>query len=85
MAPRNGIPFKDLLRVTCVRVVPVGFAVGAAMETFMYYTGFWSTATRKQAERNAEARVTREYIRNQHSAQLASVANQIADGKEQLR
>ena len=40
------------------RVVPIGFAVGAGMEAFMYYTGFWSVATRKEAERRHERAAT---------------------------
>lgn len=36
------------------RVLPVGFAVGAGMEAFMYATGFWAVATRKEAERRQE-------------------------------
>lgn len=36
------------------RIVPIGLVVGAGMETFMYFTGFWSVATRKEAERRHE-------------------------------
>ena len=41
------------------RVLPLGFVVGAAMEAFMYFTGFWAVATRKEAERRAERECTR--------------------------
>lgn len=54
--PKRGVPFPDLLRVTATRVVPAGFVLGAAMELFMYATGFWGVATRKEAERRLEAR-----------------------------
>ena len=36
--------------------LPIGFIVGASMEVFMYYTGFWSVATKKAAERRDEER-----------------------------
>jgi len=52
---RGGVPAAFLWKVTLTRVVPVGLVIGAAMETFMYYTGFWNVATRKEAERRAEA------------------------------
>ena len=56
MARRQGMPLADLLRLTFTRVVPVGLAVGAAMEVFMYATGFWSVALRREAERREERR-----------------------------
>lgn len=52
-----------VLRLTVRRIIPVGLAIGAGMETFMYYTGFWATATRKEAEREEEARRAREEAR----------------------
>lgn len=48
---------KDLMRV-----VPICFVVGAAMELFMIKTGFYTIVTRKEAERRAE-RLTLEQIR----------------------
>lgn len=55
MAPRRaGVPLRDLLAVTLRRVVPAGLVIGAGMEAFMYYTGFWGVATRKEAERREE-------------------------------
>jgi len=45
-----------VLRLCLTRVVPAGFALGFGMETFMHFTGFWSVATRKAAERDDEAR-----------------------------
>ena len=36
--------------------MPAGFILGAGMEAFMYYTGFWSVAKRKAEERDVEAR-----------------------------
>ena len=30
------------------------FVLGACMETFMFYTGFWDVALRKEAERHVE-------------------------------
>jgi hypothetical protein len=50
----RGVPWRDVLRLTVTRVVPIGFAVGASMEAFMYFTGFWGVATRKAAERQTE-------------------------------
>lgn len=52
---RGGVPFRDLMRTTA-RIVPIGLAVGAAFEAFMYYTGFWDVALRKEAERRAARR-----------------------------
>ncbi len=36
------------------RIVPLSFFVGAGMETFMYYTGFYDIVTHKEAERRDE-------------------------------
>lgn len=49
-----GVPLGDLLRVIGLRVVPVGLVLGASMEAFMFYTGFWDVAIRKENERRAE-------------------------------
>ena len=37
------------------RLVPLGLAVGASMEGFMYATGFWAVALRKERERRDAA------------------------------
>jgi len=34
-----------------VRVGVYGFVLGGSMETFMYYTGFYNTVTKKEAEK----------------------------------
>jgi len=34
-----------------LRVSPIAAAIGFGAEVFMYYTGFWKVATRKEAER----------------------------------
>jgi hypothetical protein len=44
---------RDIVRITLTRVIPIGFVVGACMETFMYYTGFWDTV-RKNALKKLE-------------------------------
>ncbi len=54
MSVRRGVPAADLRRLIVTRIVPFGFGLGAFMEAFMYYTGFWSVATKKEAERRAE-------------------------------
>ena len=41
------------MRFALTRVAPAGLLVGASMEAFMYFTGFWAVATRKAAERRA--------------------------------
>ena len=48
-------PWSEVLRVAATRVVPAGLAVGACMEGFMYVTGFWSVALRKERERRDAA------------------------------
>lgn len=55
--------FRQLVRVSATRIVPVGFIIGAGMEAFMYYTGFWNTALRKEGERRAEAASQMEALR----------------------
>lgn len=62
------MPLAHLLRLAATRVVPVGLAVGATMEAFMYATGFWGVATRREAERVAERR--------------AALAPPVRDGRE---
>jgi len=46
-----------MLRLLATRVIPAGALLGASMEGFMYFTGFWDVATRKEAERREERRV----------------------------
>lgn len=46
--------------------------IGACMETFMYFTGFYDIVTRKEAERFVEGRQFVE--QNQILAQLAAVS-----------
>jgi len=53
---RRGVPVADLRRLLLGRIIPLGFALGAGMEGFMYMTGFWDVALRKEAERRAEKR-----------------------------
>lgn len=36
------------------RIVPLSFFVGAGIETFMYFTGFYDIVTHKEAERREE-------------------------------
>ncbi len=47
---------SSVLRLCVTRIMPAGFILGAGMEAFMYYTGFWSVAKRKAEERDVEAR-----------------------------
>ena len=56
------MPPLSVLRLALTRVIPVGLALGASMEVFMFYTGFWDVALRKAAERELEARATREKV-----------------------
>jgi hypothetical protein len=59
---------QDLLRV-----VPICFLAGAAMELFMINTGFYSVVTRKEGERRLEnARLEEE--RKKRVARLLSEA-----------
>lgn len=44
----------DLRRLLLTRIIPIGFGLGAGMEAFMYVTGFWGVATKKEAERRKE-------------------------------
>jgi hypothetical protein len=53
-ARRGIVSTRDILHVCATRIVPAGLIAGAGIETFMYFTGFWKTATRKEAERQAE-------------------------------
>ena len=46
----------SIFRLSVTRIIPAGLIIGASMETFMYYTGFWSVAIRKAEEREVEAR-----------------------------
>ena len=54
--PNLPVSNRDVRRLALTRVVPVGLVVGAGMEVFMYFTGFWDVALRKAAEREMEAR-----------------------------
>ncbi len=56
------------------RVLPLGFVVGAAMEAFMYFTGFWAVATRKEAERRAEREAAAAAARAARRASAAAAA-----------
>jgi|LauGreSBDMM110SN_4_FD.fasta_scaffold671012_1 hypothetical protein len=47
-------PWKDVFRLAA-RISPFAVATGFGFETFMYYTGFWKVATRKEAERQQAA------------------------------
>jgi hypothetical protein len=53
----------EVWRLIWTRVAPLGFVLGAGMEGFMYATGFWKTATRKEAERELEAAEMRRAMR----------------------
>ena len=79
---RRGVPFRDVLRLTFTKVVPLGLALGAGMEVFMYYTGFWKTATRKEAERTVEAKQTRQHLRASHQT-TSSTELPNATGKQE--
>ena len=56
------------------RVMPIGFVVGASMEAFMYFTGFWEVATRKEAERRAEREAAAASARAARRASAAAAA-----------
>lgn len=63
---------RDLLRLTVTKVVPLGLAVGASMEVFMYFTGFWGTATNRESVRRAERAATDATLRSEHDAAVAA-------------
>ena len=44
------------------RVIPAGLVAGASIEAFMYFTGFWAVATRKEAERREERAAARRAV-----------------------
>ena len=51
--------WRHTLKFAATRVFPIGFCVGAAIETCMFYlniggTTFWGVAIRKEAERRRE-------------------------------
>ena len=50
------VPSSVLWRLCLTKIMPAGFLLGAGMECFMYYTGFWNTALRKASEREEESR-----------------------------
>jgi len=39
---------------TLKKVIPIAFVIGAGMETFMCFTGFYDIVTHKEAERRME-------------------------------
>ena len=41
--------------MAATRLLPLGLATGAAMEGFMFATGFWGVALRKERERRDAA------------------------------
>ena len=41
----------EISRFSIFRVLPFGLFLGASIETFMFYTGFWNVALRKASER----------------------------------
>ena len=51
-------PWSPVLRLALTRLAPAGFALGAAMEGFMFATGFWGVAKRKEHERRVLAHAT---------------------------
>lgn len=50
------MPGSPIARICFTRIIPAGFVLGASIEAFMYYTGFWGIAIRKAEERDAESR-----------------------------
>lgn len=54
---------SDVLRLCATKIFPAGFVLGACMEGFMYATGFWGVATRKESERQVEAAEARQALR----------------------
>ena len=60
----SGIPSADLYRLLLQRIIPIGLVLGASMEGFMYFTGFWDVALRKETERREERRQTLETLRS---------------------
>lgn len=69
-----GVPFRDLVSITLRRVIPAGLCLGAGMEGFMYATGFWDVATRKEAERRREAVESRRMLKDAHDAATGAPA-----------
>jgi hypothetical protein len=71
--------WSGTFRFAATRVFPIGFVIGAAMETFMCYTGFYAVATRKEAERRME-RAENEALRLGRGAEAAAPARSRTDG-----
>jgi hypothetical protein len=67
MAARRGVAAADMRRLLLTRIIPIGLILGASMETFMYFTGFWSVATRKEAERREEKRQHMDMLKQRSS------------------
>ena len=53
--PPARLPWSEALRFAATRLLPLGLATGALLEGFMYATGFWAVALRKERERRDEA------------------------------
>lgn len=69
-----------VLRLTVRRIIPFGLVVGAGMETFMYFTGFWKTATKNAGEREQEAKQGRADARSAREARSARVHSSLGLG-----
>ena len=72
----SGIPSAELYRLLLQKIIPIGLVLGASMEGFMYFTGFWDVALRKETERREERRQTLETLRS-HGAPAPSGKNTI--------
>lgn len=66
-----GVPAAEFRRLLLTKIAPLGFVLGAGMEAFMYATGFWGVATKKEAERRAEKRRLLASL-HRHGGHLAS-------------
>ncbi len=62
-----------VLKLTLTRIIPAGLVLGASMETFMFYTGFWKVALKNAAERVRDNKEGREVQAQAREARLSSL------------
>ncbi len=66
-------PADLVWRLTLTRILPAGFLLGVGLETFMYYTDFWATATRKHGEREDERAEALDALRSDRARRVESL------------
>ncbi len=68
--------------LTMRRVIPAGLVLGASMEVFMYYTGFWKVALKNAGERAIDDKEGRQASVQQREKRLSSLGLRSAAGPE---